>query len=80
MGIRRKLGKIYVGEEESSNRETTLTPTYLSAIADRVNGTRIEWASDLRKIYGPDWLTRYCDNLDPTLSFRLNQISQEIRS
>ena len=80
MDIRRKLGNGYVGEEGSSNRETTLIPTYISAIADRVNGTRIEWAADLRKIYGPDWLTRYCDKLDPTLSFRLNQISQEIRS
>ena len=78
MGIRRKLGNSYVGEEDSSNRETTLIPTYLSAIADRVNGTRIEWAADLRKIYGPDWLTRYCDTLDPTLSFRLNRISKEI--
>ena len=80
MGIRRKLGYSYVGEEDSSNRETTLIPTYLSAIADRVNGTRIEWADDLRKIYGPEWLTRYCDKLDPTLSFRLNRISQEIGS
>ena len=80
MGIRRKLGYSYVGEEDSSNRETTLIPTYLSAIANRVNGTRIEWADDLRKIYGPEWLTRYCDKLDPTLSFRLNRISQEIGS
>ena len=80
MGIRHKLGNSYVGEEDSSISEPTLIPTYLSAIADRVNGTRIEWAADLRKRYGPDWLTRYCDKLDPTLSFRLNRISQEIQS
>ena len=80
MGIRRKLGYSYVGEEDSSNRETTLIPIYLTAIADRVNGTRLEGADDLRKIYGPEWLKRYCDKLDPTLSFRLNRISQEIGS
>ena len=78
MAVRRELRYRYVCEDDSSHIETTSIPSYLSTIAARVNGTRIEWASDLRKIYGPNWLTRYCDKLDPTLSFRLNRISQEI--
>ena len=78
MAVRRELRYRYVGEDDSFYIETTSIPSYLSTIAARVNGTRIEWASDLWKMYGPNWLTRYCDKLDPTLSFRLNRISQEI--
>ena len=44
----------------------------LFLIAHKVGGLDVEWASELRKTYGSDWVKRYADILDPMIAINLN--------
>ena len=41
-------------------------------IAQKMGDIEIEWASELRKTYGSNWVKRYADILDPMIGISLN--------
>ena len=41
-------------------------------IAQKMGDIEIEWASELRKTYGSNWIKRYADILDPMIGISLN--------
>ena len=41
-------------------------------IAQKMGDIEIEWASELRKTYGSNWVKKYADILDPMIGISLN--------
>ena len=41
-------------------------------IAEKIGSIDVEWAWELRKIHGSDWIKRYADILDPGIPISLN--------
>ena len=41
-------------------------------IAEKIGSIDVEWAWELRKTHGSDWIKRYADILDPRIQISLN--------